>query len=107
MATWYTVEEAEIDWADAAQMTEERLLQLLTVAKDAVVAFAPVVEEPLDVIPDGYREAQLMQARNIWNSAKASPAGDFDNGSYSLSSFPLDWQVRQLIRPKRAVPVIA
>ena len=34
-------------------------------------------------------------------------SGEFDNGSYALSSFPLDWQVRQLLRPKRGVPVIA
>lgn len=57
-------------------------------------------------IPDGYPMAQLLQAKNIWNSGKATPSGDFDGGQYSLSTFPLDWQVRQLIRPKRGRPVI-
>ena len=47
-----------------------------------------------------------MQARNVWNSGKASPTGDFDGGQYSLTTFPLDWQVRQLIRPKVGKPVI-
>lgn len=58
------------------------------------------------VIPDGWRMAQLLQARNIWNSGKATPTGDFDGGQYSLTTFPLDWQVRQLIRPKRGRPVM-
>lgn len=107
MATWYTAEEAREDWADAAQIEDEQLDTLLGAAKDAVIAFAPAVEEPLEDIPDGYRVAQLMQARNVWNSSKASPGGEFDSGEYGLSSFPLDWQVRQLIRPKRAVPVVA
>lgn len=66
-------------------------------------AATPSVE---DDIPDGWRIAQLLQARNIWNSGKATPTGDFDGGQYSLTTFPLDWQVRQLIRPKRGVPVI-
>lgn len=57
-------------------------------------------------IPDGYRQAQLMQARNVWNSSKASPTGDFDGTSYGITSYPLDWQVRQLLRPKRGVPVL-
>ena len=107
MADWYTLEEAQADWADAAQMTDAQLASLLGASKDAVIAYAPAVDEPLTDIPAGYREAQLMQARNVWNSQKASPsAGEFDNGSYGLSSFPLDWQVRQLIRPKRGMPVI-
>lgn len=107
MATWYTAEEAEADWSDASQMTAEQLSNLLDAAKDAVVAYAPVVETPLTTIPAGYREAQLLQARNVWNSQKASPAtGDFDNGQYGLGAYPLDWQVKQLIRPKRGMPVI-
>lgn len=66
-------------------------------------AATPSEEAP---VPDGYPMAQLLQAKNIWNSGKASPSGDFDGGQYSLTTFPLDWQVRQLIRPKRGRPVI-
>lgn len=206
MANWYTLEEAQQDWADAGQMTDEQLTNLLAAAKDAVIAYAPtfntevpaewthttdapdvgtltlspqggavaftlevpgaaewetevafVIPEaywpatpgawftndgsvslsfqlgwmetpralvlagaadrtlsglwiplvPFGDVPAGYREAQLMQTRNIWNSQKASPsAGEFDNGSYGLSAFPLDWQVKQLIRPKVGLPVI-
>lgn len=109
MATWYTVEEAQDDWADWPRQDDDGtdlLESYLAAAKEAVLAYAPVVETPLVDIPDGYRIAQLLQARNIWNSGKATPTGDFDGGQYSLTTFPLDWQVRQLIRPKRGVPVI-
>lgn len=110
MATWHTVESARDEWVDApydADDGDTLLLSLLSSAKDAVLAFAPAVDTPLVEIPEGYRLAQLMQAKNIWNSSKASPSGDFDGGQYSLTTFPLDWQVRQLIRPKRGLPVIA
>lgn len=75
-------------------------------AGPASLAMAWVPSIPFGNIPEGYRKAQLLQARNVWNSSKASPQGDFDSGSYGLSSFPLDWQVRQLIRPKRGRPVL-
>lgn len=106
---WHTVESARDQWVDAptddGADEDATLLELLEVAKGAVLAYAPAVED-LEV-PTNYRVAQLMQMRNIWNSSKASPAGEFDNGSYGLSSFPLDWQIRQILRPKQGKPVIA
>jgi hypothetical protein len=126
MAIWHTVESARDQWADAPYDEDggdDTLTELLVVAQGAVLAFAPVLTESEDdlilidgilvpndgeVIPTNYRVAQLMQARNVWNSSKASPGtGEFDNGSYGLSSFPLDWQIRQLLRPKQGRPVIA
>jgi hypothetical protein len=113
MAEWHTEESARNEWADApidyGDEGDATLATLLVVAKQAVVAFAPAVEEPLedDNVPEGYRAAQLMQARNIWNASKASPSGDIDGGQYGIAAgFPLDWQVRQLIRPKRGRPVL-
>jgi hypothetical protein len=109
MAQWHTVASARDEWPDAPvdeDDGDDLLTSLLAVAQDAVIAYAPAVETPLTDIPDGYRHAQLMQARNVWNSSKAKPSGDFDGGEYGLSSFPLDWQVRQLIRPKRGKPWI-
>lgn len=124
MATWHTVASARDQWADAPYDEDggdDTLLELLAVAKNAVRAYAPtagdgyvidddgyIVPGDAGAVPDNYRAAQLMQARNIWNSSKASPSsGAFDDGTYALSSFPLDWQVRQLLRPKQGRPVIA
>lgn len=82
-------------------------LRVLAAAGDPAtlsLAWAPVT--PFGDVPVGWRLAQLKQAQNIWNASKASPTGDFDGGQYGLSTFPLDWAVRQLIRPKRGKPVI-
>lgn len=98
MATWHTIESARDQWVDAP-LDDDQLDELLEVAKDAVLAYAPALDFP-DVIPVRYRHAQLMQAQNVWNSSKASPSGDFDGGGYSLSTFPLDWQVKQVLRPR-------
>jgi hypothetical protein len=109
MATWHDETSARDQWPDAPVDEDDgdtQLVELLAVARAAVLAYAPVLADE-EVIPDSYRVGQLMQARNIWNSSKAQPSGEFDNGSYGLSSFPLDWQVRQLLRPKQGRPVIA
>lgn len=122
MAEWHTAESARDQWADAptddGDNPNASLEELLNAAQSAVLAYAPeldgtyiiddgYIEQVMAGIPDAYRIAQLMQARNIWNAKKASPAGEFDNGSYGLSSFPLDWAIRQLLRPKRGRPVMA
>ena len=111
MAEWHDLESARDEWPDAptdyGDGGDDSLATLLAVAKEAVIAYAPAVEEALTTIPDSYRQAQLMQARNVWNSQKVSVGGDFDGGQYGLSAgFPLDWQVRQLIRPKTGKPWI-
>jgi hypothetical protein len=112
MADWHTTTSARDEWIDAP-LDDAQLTDLLEVAKQAVLAYAPALPEDSyeivdgmvvavgeDTVPVNYRAAQLMQARNVWNSSKASPTGDFDGGSYSLTTFPLDWQVKQLLRPR-------
>lgn len=111
MATWHTLETARDQWVDAP-LDDDELQEFLDVAKEAVLAYAPAL--PADSIenvggfivptassiPDGYRKAQLMQARNVWNSEQASPGGNLDGSGYGLTIHPLDWQVKQLLRPR-------
>lgn len=98
MATWHTPETARDQWVDAP-LHDEQLQQLLDVAKQAVLAYAPVITDPNEP-PTSYVVAQLMQARNVWNSGKATPSGDFDGGGYGLTTHPLDWQIKQILRPR-------
>ena len=123
MAEWHTVASARDQWVDAPYDEDggdDTLTELLDVAASAVLAFAPIVPDTYTVteegyivpvadawIPNSYRVAQLMQARNVWNSQKASPSGAFDGSDYGITAYPLDWQIRQLLRPKHGVPVIA
>lgn len=80
---------------------------LLDVVTNAAQAFTMywTAAAPTDVldIPVSYRSAQLMQARNVWNSGQASPSGGdgFDNIGFGLTTtHPLDWQIKQLLRPR-------
>lgn len=103
---WVTLDFARKLWKDAPA-DDDILTTYLTAAQVACAAYAPplLVGSP---VPSNYALAVVMQARNIWNSSKAAPAsGDFDNGGYGLSSFPLDWQVQQLLRPLLAFGGVA
>lgn len=54
-------------------------------------------------IPVSFRVAQLMQARNVWNSSQANPNGGdtFDGVGFGITTtHPLDWQIKQLLRPR-------
>lgn len=112
MATWHTLETARDQWVDAP-LDDDELQELLDVAKSAVLAYAPavatesvenvggfVVPTTTGDIPVSYRKAQIMQARNVWNSEQASPGGNLDGSGFGLTIHPLDWQVKQLLRPR-------
>lgn len=123
-ATWHTPDTARAEWDDAPS-DDERLNVLLMVAYQAVAAYAPKYTDPSGTVylgyvdpvtgvlgpvtdltvPANYREAQLMQARNHWNAVKVDPSnGAIGDGSFIMKPFPLDWSVKQTIRPKTALP---
>lgn len=101
---WHSLPSARSDWADAPQK-DERLYQLLELAKQQVLAFAPPLDE-FQVPPLNYRFAQLQQARNLLNASRVDPSnGSGGDDSFTLTPFPLDWTVKQMLRPKSARPV--
>lgn len=103
---WQTVDSARDDWPGAAQIDERRLWQLLELAKQQVLEYAPELEADA-AIPLNYREGQLMQARNLYNAALIdSGSGELGGGEFTIRPFPLDWQVKQVLRPKSAVPKV-
>lgn len=62
------------------------------------------VVDPGDAVPENWALAQIMQARNTFNAVKASPSGDFDGSSYGITARPLDWSVKQILRPRVGRP---
>lgn len=92
-------------WADAPA-SDDDLLELLAVARTECEAYAPKETDPEHPGSDACRAAQLMQARNIWNAGAVQPSGGFgdEHGGFSYSAWPLDRDVKQRLRPKRAVP---
>jgi hypothetical protein len=93
-------------WPDADGILDDPVLNLyLDAAREACEAFAPALAEGQEM-PASWQLAQVMQARNVWNAGNASAGGDFDGSSYGLSTHPLDWQVKQLLRPRRVLGAI-
>lgn len=103
---WHTLDTARHAWSDAVRIEDDILWEILAVAKHEVVAYAPALAVGATV-PVHYRKGQLMQARSLWNASKVDPSsGAMGDDSFAITPFPLDWQVKQVLRPKRAVPVV-
>ncbi|WP_144719246.1 hypothetical protein [Agrococcus jejuensis] len=102
---WYTIAAARHDWSGAPS-DDGRLHDLLVVARHQCLEYAPTLAADAP-IPTRYRQAQLMQARNIWNASKTDPgATTLGPEGFAAPVFPLDWSVQQMLRPRRGKPVI-
>jgi len=102
---WLTLDAAREDWPDARKISDRLLHILLSLSKSEVLSYG-------DPVPDGerpplnYVKAQGDQARNKLNASKVDPAsGGFGDESFIIKPFPLDWAIKQTIRPKTALPV--
>lgn len=104
---WHTVDSARAaGWADAEHLGDVHLHELLEVARHDVLEYAPTLADGAPV-PSHYRLGQLMQARNLLNAASVDPrTGEDGIGSFAIRPFPLDWQIKQTLRPKRGIPVV-
>lgn len=95
---WLTLDQARTEWADAAE-DDSILYEVLTAARTACEAFAP----PVETVPIHYRRAQLVQAKAIWASERSTRDSRIGDDDFSVTVFPLDWNVKQLLRPKSAI----
>ena len=100
---WHTLDSARDEWTDAPT-TDASLWTVLEIAKEQVIEFGPLIPEG-DLPPTRFVQAQLMQARNTWNAVVVDPSnGQIGDDSFQIRPFPLDWSVKNVIRPKKAVP---
>lgn len=104
---WHSLSSARIEWETARNLDDARLYVLLETARTECMAFLPAkrrdgIAAGLERPTVGYREAQLLHARNRNAAARVDPAsGEGGTDGYSLSPYPLDWTVKQLLRPSR------
>lgn len=101
---WHTIDSAREVWVNAPE-NENRLFQLLELARQQVEEYAPALMLGAR-IPANYVEGQLMQARNLLNAGMVNPSGETGEDDFVLRPFPLDWMVKQVLRPKRAIPAV-
>lgn len=94
-------------WAEAEDIPDTLLTDLLFIARSSVEAYAPALpaDTPAGRCPVAYRHAQLMQTRNLWNATQVDSGGGFGGDDYTIRPMPLDWIIKQILRPKTAVPV--
>jgi hypothetical protein len=83
-------------WPDAPTDDNERELYLLSAFRQCS-EFAPALAES-EAVPENYRLASIVQARNLHRATIASLDGTIGLGG-PLTTFPMDWQVKNLLRP--------
>lgn len=103
---WATLANTRSTWIDSRSIDDSIVYELLQVSRSQVIEYAPVLGET-DPVPLAYRQAQILQARNIYNATIVDAGtGDIGTDTFTIRPFPLDWQIKQLLRPRRGVPVV-
>lgn len=101
---WVTPQQTDGLWADAADMETATLRSILTAAHEVCVDYLRDAEgdytEP-ETIPEGWRLAQVMQARHIWARMRTGNRDEVGPDGYTVSTYPLVLEARTLLRPKR------
>lgn len=98
---WLTLEQARGEWADAP-LDDLLLFQILETAKEQCIQYGPALAADA-VIPQRYVQAQLMQSRAIYQSVLANQNEQIGIDAFAVRVFPLDFTIRAMLRPKRAV----
>lgn len=91
-------------WAAGVDYPEEDGLGfVLNVARTQCAEFAPTLG-PDDPIPDHYVAAQVMQARALVQAGIVGPGDQAGGYGDAVTVFPMDWAVKNLLRPRRGRP---
>lgn len=102
---WHTIDSLRDAMGEDFTANDQQAWSLLQIAKMSVLAYAPELLE--DALPPvNYVQAQLMQARNVLNAVKTDPAQGSDGDLFVIRPYPLDNFIRQMLRPKRGIPVV-
>lgn len=81
------------------QSAYEQCLEFLPHDEDG----APVVPDP---VPQRFGMAQMLQARALYRSALAGDNNSIGMDGMQVTVFPMDWTVKNLLRPKRVGRVL-
>lgn len=102
---WLTAEELPDLWPQAESIEAPILALLVDSAREQCIAYAAPLEEGTDV-PASWRLAHMMQVQSLWQSAKAGPGDTIGPDGLTITVYPMDRTVRNLLRPRTRVPVI-
>jgi hypothetical protein len=102
---WVDTDSLELSqlWPDAEQLDEATLVQLLGAAYDQCREYAPVLPAG-DPVPDGWPVAQIYQADELWTASRREGDAIGFSETTVIRVRPLGTTVKQLLRPRPAVP---
>lgn len=100
-------------WPQAADLTHDELDPLLASARVQCEAYAPslyvTLEDGTTALqspPPNYQHAQILQARALYRAMIAGDRDGIGADGYTVTVFPMDWTVKNLLRPKKGRPVL-
>ena len=116
--SWNTPLQAKALWADAGNLSDVTLQLLLDSAHndcfryldplDGLDPLRPEADPPAPVdTAASLRLAEIYQARARFQAIKSAGNSKVGQDGMTVTVFPLDWQVQQLVRPKDGRPSIA
>jgi hypothetical protein len=108
---WVDTDKDLVKWPDGYReaydedSTDEGLGLYLHAAYEQCLEFLPHDAEGAPVVPDPVPErlvlAQVMQARALYRSAVAGSGDRIGPDGMTITVFPMDWTVKNLLRPRR------
>lgn len=102
MNSWLTVEELRERWPDAP-LDDAEAQDYLDAAFEQCVEFLD--NDAAEVTPSR-RIALVMQTRSVWRATEGDD-GEIGPEGFTITAFPMDWQVKNLLRPRSGKPRIA
>lgn len=97
---WVDYDPAKELWPDAITAGEDKVRDLLQNAYETCSTYAPALPAGA-AVPQRYKDAQVLQARAIWQMQRQGPGDQFGADGISIAVYPLDARIRQMLRPKR------
>lgn len=101
---WLTLEQTRQQWQDAP-VNDLSLFALLQSARQQCTAYARNLHAG-EAVPMPWRQAQLKQTRALYMSDIANQNDSVGVDGFQVRIFPLDWNIKALLRTKAGLPVV-
>ena len=100
---WVDQDVVALYWPEAEDLDPTVLHSYLLAAYEQCVLFLPPVEfAPWPVpTPERFKHAQVMQARALFRSNVTGSGDALGGEGLTVTVFPMDWTVKNLLRPSR------
>lgn len=100
---WVNQENVALFWPEADDLDPGVLASYLLAAYEQCVEFLPPVDlQPWPVpTPERFKQAQVMQARALYRSNVTGSGDALGGEGLTVTVFPMDWTVKNLLRPTR------